>query len=60
MELCAADVWVGERDKNHEFGLGPWTAVTRSLVIQGFWVLLAYGSGKETQVLNLGWALGLQ
>ena len=53
-------LWVGERNKNTEFGLGPWTAVRRKLVESWVWVLLTYGSGKEIKTLNSGWVLGLQ
>ena len=32
MGLGVVDWWVGERNKNTEFGVGPWTAVGRKLL----------------------------
>ena len=33
MGLGAVDEWVGETNKNTEFGVGLWTAVERQLVV---------------------------
>ena len=35
MGLGAVDLWVGETNKNAEFGLDPWTAVGRELWSNG-------------------------
>ena len=35
MGLGAVDLWVGERKKNTEFGVGPWTAMKRALFCNG-------------------------
>ena len=34
MVLGVVEVWVGETNKNTEFGLGPWTAVGRNMLSQ--------------------------
>ena len=60
MGLDDVDLWVRERNKNTEFGLGPWTAVGRKLVESWVWVMLTSGLGKEVKTLNLGLVLGLQ
>ena len=60
MRLGAVELWVGERNKNNEFGLGHWTEVGRNLVDSWGWVLLTSGSGNEIESLNLGGVLGLQ
>ena len=35
MGLGAVDLWVGERHKNNERVIGPWTAVRRILLSRG-------------------------
>ena len=35
MGLGAVDLWVGETNKNAEFGLDPWTTVGRELWSNG-------------------------
>ena len=60
MGLGVLGLWVGERNKNTEFGLGPWTAVRRKLVESWVWVLLTYESGTQAKPLNSGWVPGLQ
>ena len=47
MGLGAVDLWVGERNKNTEFGMGPWTAVRRKLQGNGVGCCWLMGLGNK-------------
>ena len=57
MGLDTVDLLAGERNKDTEFGLGPWTAVGTEMMGLG---AADYWGGETKKSLNLGWALGLR
>ena len=58
MRLGALDGWVGERNKKHEFGVGPWTAVRQNMLNNGLGAVFCWvqEKNKNTEFWVEPWA----